>query len=62
MSNSCHLIIVGFDEIVLNKYLELVDEAINDGTLDGFTIVDLALEREEVEKHLKRALIHVNYQ
>ena len=36
MSNSCHLIIVGFDEIVLNKYLELVDEAINDGTLDGF--------------------------
>ena len=28
----------------------------------GFTIVDLALEREEVEKHLKRALIHVNYQ
>lgn len=57
MSKKCHLIVVGFDEIVLNKYLGLVDEAIKDGVLDGFSIVDLAKEREEIEKRLARALI-----
>ena len=57
MSNKCHLVVVGFDEIVLNKYLELVDEAIRKWVLDGYSIVDLVKERAEVEKHLKRALI-----
>ena len=47
MTKQCHLVVVGFDEIVLNKYLELVDEAIKGGILDGFSIVDLVIEREE---------------
>ena len=53
MSKKCHLVVVGFDEIVLNKYLELVDEAIRKWVLDGYSIVDLVKERAEVEKHLK---------
>lgn len=57
MSKKCHLVVVGFDEIVLNKYLELVDAAIKEGVLDGFSIVDLSIEQEEVEKRLDRALI-----
>ena len=57
MSKKCHLVVVGFDEIVLNKYLEIVDKAIKGGILDGFSIVDLAKERDEIEKRLARALI-----
>ena len=57
MGKSCHLIVVGFDEIVLNKYLELIDVAMKEGVLDGFTIVDLAKERDEIVKRLARALI-----
>ena len=57
MSRKCHLVVVGFDEIVLNKYLELIDEAIKEDVLDGFSIVDLSKERDEIEKRLKRALI-----
>ncbi|MGX8703315.1 MAG: hypothetical protein ACSW8H_02555, partial [bacterium] len=57
MSRKCHLVVVGFDEIVLNKYLEIVDKAIKGGILDGFSIVDLAKERDEIEKRLARALI-----
>ncbi|MBR3643412.1 MAG: hypothetical protein IKN57_07895, partial [Parasporobacterium sp.] len=57
MLKKCHLIVVGFDEIVLNKYLGLVDEAIKEEILDGFSIVDLEKEREAIEKRLERALI-----
>jgi len=43
-----HLLIVGFDEIVSNKYMSCVEEAIRDGHIDGYSILDLKRERDSI--------------
>lgn len=46
------LVVIGFDEIVRNKYMPVIRDAIADGYLDSWSIVDLEPEREIIEARL----------
>jgi len=49
------LVIIGFDEIVANKYMPVIREAIRDGHLDSYSVIDLESERSSVEARLATA-------
>lgn len=46
------LVVVGFDDIVANKYMPVIRAAIADGDLDSWSMVDLESEREVIEARL----------
>jgi hypothetical protein len=48
-----HLIVVGFDEIVANKYLSCIQEAIRTGHIDSYSIIDLESQRSEIEQRVQ---------
>ncbi|QUA52179.1 hypothetical protein [Aristaeella lactis] len=50
MTNNCHLLIVGFDEIVANKYMEVVLKCIQEGIVSGYSIIDLCGQERRIEK------------
>lgn len=52
-----HLVIVGFDDIVSDKYLSCVKNAIEAGKIDSYSIIDLESERENIEERLNTILI-----
>ncbi|MEU6246076.1 hypothetical protein [Glycomyces sp. NPDC047010] len=49
------LIVVGFDEIVVNKYLPTIRSAIEEGRLDSYAVIDLASQRQIIEARLAAA-------
>lgn len=49
------LVVVGFDEIVANKYMPCIRQAVKDGYVDSYSIVDLQSERQAVEARLAGA-------
>lgn len=57
MENKIHLIIIGFDEIVVNKYLMCINNAIKEGRVKGYSIIELEEERENIEKRINKAEI-----
>ncbi|MFI5781235.1 hypothetical protein [Nocardia sp. NPDC051570] len=46
------LVVVGFDEIVANKYMPCIARALKDGYLQSYSIIDLESERQAVEARL----------
>ncbi|MFF1725625.1 hypothetical protein [Streptomyces sviceus] len=52
-----HLIVVGFDEIVANKYLPCIRDAINSGHIDSYSIIDLESQRTEIDGRIKAASV-----
>ncbi|WP_280401209.1 hypothetical protein [Nocardia carnea] len=50
--NIHQLVVIGFDEIVRNKYMPCIESAITEGHLDSWSLVDLDSEREVIEKRL----------
>lgn len=61
---SAQLVIVGFDEIVSNKYLPCITSAIDAGDLSGYSIIDLESERDIITERLREAKVaprHVHY-
>ncbi|MFF1461458.1 hypothetical protein [Streptomyces sp. NPDC058330] len=48
-----HLIVVGFDEIVANKYLPRIGAAIKEGHLDSYSIIDLESERTAIQERVR---------
>ena len=44
-----HLVVVGFDEIVSNKYISCIGKAIDEGVLDGYSIIELKSQKEEID-------------
>ncbi|WP_151898181.1 hypothetical protein [Streptomyces sp. C8S0] len=48
-----NLVVVGFDEIVANKYLPCIKEAIEAGHVDSYSIIDLKAERPTVEERIQ---------
>lgn len=50
-----HLVVVGFDEIVANKYLPTIRQAIAESHLDAYSVIDVAQNRAEVEERLRSA-------
>lgn len=49
------LIVVGFDEIVANKYLPCIAAAIEQGHLESYAVIDLASQRTTIEARLQAA-------
>ena len=52
MAPQYHLVVVGFDEIVGNKYLPCIQEAINEDIIDSYSIIDLASQRVAIEERI----------
>lgn len=46
------LVVVGYDEIVRHKYMPVIREAIEQGHLDSWSLIDLESEREVIETRL----------
>ncbi|MGW0329061.1 hypothetical protein [Nocardia sp. NPDC003183] len=52
-SMSIHqLVVIGYDEIVRNKYMPVIRDAIAEGHLDSWSLIDLESEREVIEARL----------
>ena len=47
-----HLIVVGFDDIVGNKYLPCIEEAINLGLIDSYSVIDLESQKVEIDRKI----------
>lgn len=60
MNKKTHIVIIGFDEIVVNKYLCIINEAIKTGIINGYSIIDLKKEQKNVEKRIKKAEVKPN--
>ncbi|WP_455360116.1 hypothetical protein [Streptomyces sp. SYSU K21746] len=48
-----NLVVVGFDEIVANKYLPCIKDAIEDGHVDSYSVIDLESERPTIEERIQ---------
>lgn len=48
-----HLIVVGFDSIVANKYLSCIRNAVRSGHIDSYSIIDLESQRLAIEQRLQ---------
>ena len=50
---SIHLVVVGFDDIVTNRYLPCFEEAINMSRIDSYSIVELENKKDEINRRLQ---------
>ncbi|MFI8768552.1 hypothetical protein ACIGN6_27120, partial [Streptomyces sp. NPDC053792] len=48
-----NLVVVGFDEIVANKYLPCIKDAIEAGHVDSYSVIDLESERPTIEERIQ---------
>ena len=48
-----HLVVVGFDEIVSNKYLEIIEDGIRNDILSGYSIIDLETQKDDIKNRLR---------
>ncbi|MGW7539521.1 hypothetical protein ACWGKQ_00130 [Streptomyces sp. NPDC054770] len=55
MISAHHLIVIGFDEIVANKYLPCIRDAITSGYIDSYSIIDLESQRTEIDRRIQAA-------
>lgn len=53
---SFHLVIIGFGEVQLQKYLSTIGQAINNGKISSYSIVDLESARSEVLDRVERSI------
>lgn len=53
MKERYHLVVIGFDEIVSNKYLICIKKALSKKVIDGYTIIDLKDEEENIKKRVE---------
>jgi hypothetical protein len=49
-----HLVIVGFDDIIADKYMETIEQAISDGHINGYSIIDLFSNQDWIEQKLQK--------
>lgn len=49
-----HLVVIGFDDIVSDKYISCIAHAIEAQAIDGYSIVDLASERATIEQRVAK--------
>ncbi|MFJ4826092.1 hypothetical protein ACIP5L_22760 [Streptomyces bacillaris] len=52
-----HLIVIGFDEIVANKYLPCIRDAIRSGHITSYSIIDLESQRTEIDRRISTASV-----
>lgn len=49
-----HLLIVGFDDIIADKYMETIERAISNGHISGYSIIDLVSNQDWIEHKLQK--------
>lgn len=49
-----HLVVIGYDEIVSDKYLSIFEEAIKIGHIDGYSVIDLDSQRDEMDARIAK--------
>ena len=52
MFETFHLLVIGYDEIVSNKYTECFYQAFLQNRIDGYSIIDLLSEQKDIEKRI----------
>jgi predicted dehydrogenase len=52
-----HLVIAGFDDIIADKYMDTIYQAISDGHISGYSIIDLFSTQKWIEKKLQQVKI-----
>ncbi|NTW61782.1 hypothetical protein HGB24_03830 [Candidatus Saccharibacteria bacterium] len=52
MIKNTHLLVIGFDEIVSNKYINSIKKAVESGNINGYSILDLSSQRQNIESRL----------
>lgn len=55
MISAHHLIVIGFDEIVANKYLPCIRDAMKSSYIDSYSIIDLESQRTEIDRRIQAA-------
>lgn len=55
-----HLIVVGFDDIVGDKYMSCIEEAINFGFVDSYSVIDLESQKDVIEKKIRNIKLKPN--
>jgi len=48
-----HLVIIGFDEVVSEKYMICIEEAIKKNTIDSYTIIDIEPQKKAINKRIR---------
>lgn len=51
------LIIIGFDEIVSNKYIDIIEKAIKDKQISSYSIIDLEDSKNEIKNRISKIYI-----
>lgn len=54
MKEKYHLVVIGFDEIVSNKYLSCIELAFKKNVIDGYSIIDLKEEENNISKRIEK--------
>ncbi|MEK7152906.1 MAG: hypothetical protein AAB834_03090 [Patescibacteria group bacterium] len=49
-----HLVVIGFDEIVSNKYMSCIADAISAKAIDGYTVIDLKSQKPFIESRIAK--------
>lgn len=49
-----HLVIVGFDDIIADKYMGCIEQAISDKHINGYSIIDLFSHQDWIEQKLRK--------
>ncbi|MFB7161143.1 hypothetical protein [Streptomyces sp. NPDC056242] len=57
MTTAHHLIVIGFDEIVANKYLPCIRDAIDSGHITSYSIIDLESQRTDIDRRISAASV-----
>lgn len=52
-----HLVIVGFDDIIADKYMETIELAISTGHISGYSIIDFISNQDWIEHKLQKVSI-----
>jgi hypothetical protein len=52
-----HLVIVGFDDIVADKYMDSIEQAILNGHINGYSIIDLFSNQNWIEQKLSKVKV-----
>ncbi|MEK7180049.1 MAG: hypothetical protein AAB706_01095 [Patescibacteria group bacterium] len=54
MDKRAHLVIVGFDEIVANKYISCIERAVKESHVDSYSIIDLQSQKRVIDKKIQQ--------
>ena len=51
-----HFVIVGYNQVINNKYMPILNETIKSGHINGYSVIDLNINKEKIKR-----MLHKNY-